>query len=138
MTRNYSNLSNKYFNKLYYRFFWNDTLRFILESYQPIVLLSLKQVFGKELVWDNWVSTFINVFDIVSLTIYIAAPVLMTLYFRRNHRKFRKPSFKRRFGDIIEGLSSKRKSSPLFFSIFCYRRLLSCLFIVLFVNRPNF
>jgi len=66
----------------------------------------------------------------------VTAPMGMTLFFRSRVRKFKKPNFKKRFGDLIEGLSAERKSSTNYFAIFCYRRLFSCLFIVLFVSKP--
>jgi hypothetical protein len=136
LTRNLFGSSARFHEKLYHKFFWNDTLRVILESYQPIVLLSFQQVFGQQMVWNSWVITFLNVFDIVTLVVYVSAPFLMTLYFRANFKQFRKPSFKKRFADVIEGLSSKRKSAANFFSIFCYRRLCACLLIVLYVSKP--
>jgi hypothetical protein len=88
------------------------------------------------MIWDNWLTSFINVFDIANLVIYASTPLLMTLYFRSKFHKFRKPSFKKRFGDVIDGLTSKRKSAANFFSIFCYRRLAACLLIVLYVSKP--
>lgn len=131
----FSTQAERYYRKLYYSFFWNHTLRLILESYLPIVMLSLEQVFVKQMVWSNWVNTLINLFDIGSLFIFLVSPLLMTTYFRSNHTKFRKPTFKKRFGDVVEGLSSKRKSSSNFFAIFCYRRLSACVLIVIFASR---
>jgi hypothetical protein len=42
LTRHIFRRSARLYDKYYYRFFWNDTLRVILETYQPIVLLSME------------------------------------------------------------------------------------------------
>jgi hypothetical protein len=88
--------------------------------------------------WDNWIVSFVNVVEILTLLVYVSAPMAMTLFFRSRIRKFKKPYFKKRFGDLIEGLSRERKSSANLFAIFCYRRLFSCFFIVLLESKPYF
>jgi hypothetical protein len=72
------------------------------------------------------------------LALVVIAPARMTLFLRWNYRKFRKPSFKQKYGSMIENLNFREKSSANYIVIFCYRRLMQGLLIVIFTERYFF
>ena len=58
------------------------------------------------------------------------APLAMTVYFIIKFRQFRDKNFLRRFSSVIGDFNYRNKWSSMFFSIFCYRRLVMSLLIV--------
>jgi hypothetical protein len=66
------------------------------------------------------------------------APARWTIFLRQNIKKFRKPSFKKKYGSMIENLNFKEKSSANQIAIFCYRRLMQSLLIVVFTEKYYF
>ena len=68
---------------------------------------------------------------IVQLIVYGFGPLALTVYLRRNFDKFRLTTFKSQFNEVIEALSYRRVSSNNLFLVFCYRRLILVILIVL-------
>jgi predicted membrane protein len=128
----------KYYIKLYYALFWNGILRYILESYLAVTLVNLQKIFDAGLIWSNPVQIVFSLVTLITIIFYIVAPMCMTVYFRRFVNKFYLTSFNKRFRDVTGDLQPKESSSPNFFVIFCYRRLVASLLIVLLQSHSSF
>lgn len=70
------------------------------------------------------------------LLICTLAPVAMTVYFRRNHKRFRQKAFVKRFGEVVNNLNFRDKNATNYFVIFCYRRLFLVALIVFLQDYP--
>jgi len=77
------------------------------------------------------VQVIFAVISIIILAVYIVAPIFLTIYFRRNVKRFHLSTFKLRYKEVINDLSYRNNSSPYYFLLFCYRRLAANLIIVL-------
>ena len=64
------------------------------------------------------------------------APLAMTVYFIFKISQFRNKQFLRRFSSVIGDFNYRNKWSSMFFSIFCYRRLVMSLLIVFLPTYP--
>jgi hypothetical protein len=81
------------------------------------------------------VRIYFSLSNIIVLIVYLIAPAFITIFLRRNIKNWRKRAFKKRFSELIQDLSFRRKSSANFILIFCYRRLTAAIIIVMFASR---
>jgi hypothetical protein len=109
--------------------FWSATLQIFIESYLEI-LLSCFLAISIGLKWESWVDKFLSGFTYTTIFTFILAPPVISLFLSLRVSLFREKSFQARFGSVIENLNFRRKISPWFLSLFCYRRLLLVLLIV--------
>lgn len=123
------------FNSIFFALFFNQTARFVLESYTPLMQTLLENL-HRGLNWSSPIYFYLSVNDIIFTAIYGLVPLLVTIYFYRRLGAFKKVWFRTRWGEIMSNLSWRRHSSSFFIAIFCYRRLLSALFVVLLAEFP--
>lgn len=114
---------------------WNGPLRYIVESYLSISL-SFLSWYALPRQWDQPVDIIINLFCILNFCVYILMPMLTRRFFIKNFEKFKEPDFRARFKEVLAQLSYRYDTSPNFFTIFCYRRLVLVFLIVYLQNYP--
>ena len=129
-TRSFTGLRHK----LKVALFWNMTTRIFLEAYLCLSINSLFMVVYY-LEWNSFESVYQSIIACGTLALVVIAPAYWTMFLRFNLHKFRKPSFKERFGSMIENLNFKEKSCSNYIATFCYRRLMQSLLIVAFTSR---
>ena len=122
-------------DRIYYILFWNSTFRYIIEGYLAITLESLTFI-SKGLDWSTELNIKQDLFAIISMSFCGFVPLAMTLYFIRNFTQFINNKFLRRFSSVIGDFNYRYKWSPMFISIFCYRRLIMSLLIVFLPSYP--
>lgn len=125
--------ANKIFNWIYYFIFWNTPLRYIMESYINLTLTTLTFIATTDYWSDNFKITE-TLFSFVVMFVCVVAPAVISLYFACNIKKFLIPSFKRRFDAVIKNWNWRSAWCSLYFSIFCYRRLIEVILIVFLQN----
>lgn len=74
--------------------------------------------------------------DLAFMVIYGLYPLVITIYFYRNVLNFKEKWFLNYWGEIMDNLSWRRESSAFYIAIFCYRRLLAALVVVLLADFP--
>ena len=121
----------RWYYKIYYALFWNGIIVYILESYQGVTLVNLQFLFSGDINWKNPIQVIFGVISIMTLTVYLVTPILMTIFFRSKVHKFHLTTFKLRYSEAINDLNQKGNSSPNYFMIFCFRRLAANLLVVL-------
>jgi hypothetical protein len=121
--------ARKVWKKLYYTVFWNLTLRTFLESYLPHAH-QLAEALKEGYNWNSTLHVTLSLFSIFNLILLLLVPLFLFHYFRKNTGNFRKPEFRRKFGDSTDILSHRRRKASTYFLTFCYRRLLIVGFIV--------
>lgn len=84
--------------------------------------------------WRSFGGWVVNIVNIGLLITCVLGPILITRFLRARISKFRRASFKDKYGDIIENLSFRRRSAPNLVSIFCYQRLMLVLLIIFASN----
>ena len=77
----------QWYDSIYYSFFWNSTFRYLLESYTPIMQVSVERIYNG-LIWSTPLLVLLTAFNVVNLVIYSIAPLIITIYFRKNLRLF--------------------------------------------------
>lgn len=92
--------------------------------------MNLQFLVDSNLNWNNPVQVIFGVISIITLLIYIVAPIYLVIYFRKNVHKFHLTTYRVRFKEAIDGLYQKDNSAPNYFAIFCFRRLAANLLIV--------
>lgn len=126
----------KGFRKLRDFFFWSGPLRYWIESYVSICLACVSWLsLPRE--WSTSGDISINLFCIGSILLYFSSPFLVTRFLRRNFDRFQDPEFRRLFGELTLKLNYHTFSSTNFYAIFCLRRLLLTIFIVLLTKTPS-
>ena len=81
---------------------------------------------------------FLNVLNIATLGFYVIIPLVLTKFFKSNRDQFAEDNFKLRFSEAIKNLNPKSSTAAYYFLIFCYRRLVSSLLIVLLPEHSSF
>ena len=118
--------------------FWGGTMRFFIESYLQITLLTLLNL--KEYEWDNLVSiiTLSDALAIISLVVVILLPVALIIFFACNLTKWRDEEFARRHGAFLDGADLERRDSQwivLLLPLTDYlRRLIMSLTLVFWID----
>jgi hypothetical protein len=125
----------KAFQYIFLGLFFNQTSRFVLESYTPLMQTLLEHL-QRGLNWTTPIYIFLSANDIVFAILYGLFPLGVTLYLYKNVKYFKKYKFRSRWVEIIDNLSWRRRSSPFFIAIFCYRRLFLALLVVLLADYP--
>lgn len=121
-------IANK-FQALMSSIFWNGPLRYWIESYASISLAYVTwSAIPKK--WETGADWTINIFCILHFAVYIFSPIFVRKFFKRNFHRFKDPDFKRSFHEVIGRLNYHYDTSPNYFVIFCYRRLILMLLIV--------
>jgi hypothetical protein len=120
--------------RLKHTLFWNAILRYIIEGYSTLSLLSLEQVIQLE--WTDSMSKGKTVIAIITLLVLLFAPISMTIYFSNHLAQFWDASYQNKFKDIIDLYNPKTASHANHISIFCYRRLALAVLIVFAKNYP--
>lgn len=79
-------------------------------------------------------STF-DVINSISLiliyTVNLAFPVIILVFYARNYSRWTKPDFDKKYGAIFTGLRKDRKSSLLYPFVFCFRRIVLTIVVIL-------
>lgn len=120
---------NRIFEGLFYGLFFNQTARFVLESYTPLMQTQIENL-NRGLNFSTWVHSILSVNDLVFTIAYGLFPLAVTYYFYTRLRYFKKKWFLRKWGEVMSNLSWRRKSSSFFIAIFCYRRLFAAILVV--------
>ncbi len=107
----------------------------VIEGYTVMSLQTIEKL--ADSTYDTSLLISENVFSILLLTAIILAPLLMIVYFILNHGKFRQKLFMRRFNLVMGELNFRNRFSPVFISLFCYRRLFQALLIVFVAQYPS-
>jgi hypothetical protein len=107
---------------LKYLIFWNGPIRYFFEGYMELSLISLLAV-AEGLDWSTNFARMESLLVIAILALVFLLPILLTSYFRSRHSFFRDGEFLDKFKEVVEDLSHRRKNSPYFIAIYCYRRL---------------
>lgn len=123
-------------DKIEYSLFFNSTFKYILEGYLILTLESLI-LMKNGLDWSNELNIKQALFAITTMTICVIAPLGMTIFFTIRFNQFRDKKFLLRYSSVIGDYNFREKLSSFFISIFCYRRLVMSLLIVLLPSYPN-
>ena len=123
------------FDSLFYGLFFNQSSRFILESYTPLMQTLLENL-HRGLNWSTLIYICLSANDVAFSIIYGLFPLAVTVYFYRKQDKFKKVWFRKRWEEIMGNLTWRRKSSAFYIAIFCYRRLLAALLVVFLADFP--
>jgi len=119
---------------LYYFFIWNGSVRFMTESYVPVLLVAVQEKYEGHNKRGTVLEVTFSLLNLATCIVFTTAPLLITIHLRRNIKKFRKASFKKKWGEVIEELSHKRASSANQVAIFFYRRLTLIVLLVFFAG----
>ena len=115
--------------------FWNQIIRYIFESYISQMLVCIAY-FGKNLDWSNKYQMLPGLYSALVITLFVLAPICMTIFFYKRTNKFRNMRFLEKFSEAIEKFKWRHRLASFYISIFCYRRLLLVLLILFLPNQP--
>ena len=127
--RNSNSIIGDIYDRIKYLIFWNSTIRFILEGYLDLALVSF-MVWSNGLDWSTAFTRLAALFTLANLAVIIVVPIVVSRYLHCNHSKFRDGEFLDRFNEVIGDLSYRSNLSPYFIAVFCYRRLFQVILIV--------
>lgn len=120
--------------KLYYKMYWNDLLRFVMETYLPILMVNYSR-FKQPYIWEA-PYIFSNLFTSAVFYAALAFPSFLTVYMLRHKHEWRSPKYRKSFNEILEFAQKRHNSPAFFFSVFCYRRALLVWLLVSFQSEP--
>jgi hypothetical protein len=126
---------HKAYNKIKNAFIWNAPLRYWIESYISICLAYVSW-YSLPRNWATGEDYTINIFCLSHLLVYTFSPYLFYRFLNRNFDRFKEPSFRRKFHEVLIKLNYRTTTSTNFFLVFCYRRLLLTVFIVFLTKTP--
>ena len=100
-----------------------------------MIIMSLS-IFYSGFDWDSVLNGASSFFSLLSFFVYIIAPVILTIFFVKNFKRFRYKSFILKYGEITENLNFRNKFSATFISLFCYRRLILAIIFTFLSDYP--
>jgi hypothetical protein len=125
-------------NRLYYLIFWNGCIRYLMESYLAVMMVNLNAMLNQGLTWSSPIYILLSLLSIITVATFAIAPIYMTIYFRNIKEKLKDDSFNLRFQEVVQILNPNSKSASNYFAIFCYRRLVNALLIVLLHDHSSY
>ena len=116
--------------------YYNIYLRFILEAYLELSLVSLLRikVFNFGTVGD----TVLTVLSLLIFTLLTIIIVITMFGLRSNHSKIKETNFINKYGALVLGLSTREISAMYFPSVFMLNRLIYALIIVMLSDQSYF
>ena len=117
------------------KIYWNYYLRFSIEAYLSIALLSLLRI--QSLKFETPGDTILTVYAFFMFALMVAYLAISALYLPGFHGQISTPEFIQKYGTLTQGLLAREKSAMYYPSAFMLRRAIYALTIVL-LSKYNF
>lgn len=114
--------------------FWNFSIRFLLESYCPIMHEACARV--QQFYGTSRLSTFLKWLDQLEYYMYLILPALLSWVIFKNYHKIKKRRFRTSYEEAVSSLTHRRRPAAFYPGIFCYRRLLLAVIVVQLAEAP--
>ena len=129
LMRSLRNCCHQLLIKIRNKLFFSVWIRYLIEgnlfiTYEAIFYIKEKGSF------DDTKASFNTLLRIIVLIILVLWIVFATVYPTLNKSKLEEPTFKRKFGSLYTGISTKRCIAIIYTAVFCLRRLALVLFLL--------
>jgi uncharacterized membrane protein len=115
-------------------FYWNDNIRFILEMYFEVFLISMIRCFTREqdTKYEIAVTILAAVIAVGMVLFFLAVLNIALTYKSQTHNE----EVEEKYGSIFEDLAHKRSFTYIYNPLFCYGRIYFVLVLIFMQKKP--